>query len=133
MPAGTSNFGSPLLLGLEGTYEARSLFTVALWRLPDSSAGFTPVAVHFVLPQREILGVSGTVSADLWTTAGPWDASVTWPGPALDTALGSTVGYNFLGQFRVNLGPNGYSLMQQWKAAPLSAPSFEPFRRRRGP
>jgi hypothetical protein len=77
-----------------------------------------------VLPQRQILGVSGSISADLSLTAVPWDSSVTWPGPALGAPLGSG-DYNFIGQFRVNLGPSGFSLLQQWAADPSQAPGFE--------
>ncbi len=122
--AGTTNFGAALLVGQSGSFDARSLFAVRTWRLPDESRpGFSPVAVVFVLPQRQILGATGFLSAALSLTAGPWDPTVTWPGPAVGTALGST-SYDFIGPLRVNLGPSGYSLVQQWAADTSQAPGF---------
>ncbi len=120
----TANFGPALLVGQSGPFEALSLFSVSSWKLPDETrAGFVPVAVHFVLPQRVILGAAGSLSAELSLTAAPWNSSVTWPGPALGASLGST-NYNFIGQLRVNLGPNGYTEIQQWAADTLLAPGF---------
>jgi hypothetical protein len=119
-----ANFGPALLVGQSGSFDALSLFRVTSWKLPDSTrAGFTPVAVHFVLPQRQILGAAGTLSAELSLTAASWDSSVAWPGPTLGAALGTTT-YDFIGQLRVNLGPTGYSTMKQWAADPSLAPGF---------
>ncbi|HKW51385.1 MAG TPA: hypothetical protein VJQ53_06585, partial [Candidatus Eisenbacteria bacterium] len=61
---------------------------------------------------------------DLSLTAAAWDSSVAWPGPALGAALGSSGTYDFLGDLRVNLGPNGFSQVQQWAATPSLAPGF---------
>jgi hypothetical protein len=120
----TANFGPALLVGESGSFEARSLFRVSSWSLPvETLPGFSPVAVHFVLPKREILGVAGLLSAELSLTSVPWDSSVTWPGPALGASLGSTT-YDFIGEFRINLGPGGYSQVQLWAATPSLAPGF---------
>lgn len=120
----TANFGPALLLGQAGSFEARPLLSVSSWTLPDTMLqGFTPVAVELVLPQRRILGVSGSISADLWLTNVPWDSSVTWPGPALRANLGSTT-YDFIGDFRVDLGPSGWNLIRWWKTNPSNAPGF---------
>ena len=119
------NFGPALLVGQSGSFDALSLFKVSAWRLPvETLTGFTPIAVHFVLPQRQILGgATGTLSAGLSLTAVAWDSSVAWPGPALGAGLGST-SYDFIGALRVNLGPSGYSQVQQWAADPSLAPGF---------
>jgi len=120
----TANFGPALLVGQSGSFDALSLFKVSTWRLPvETLTGFSPIAVHFVLPQRQILGVAGTLPVELSLTTVPWDSSVTWPGPSLGAALGST-NYDFLGALRVNLGPSGYSQIQQWAADPSLAPGF---------
>jgi len=125
VPRNSANFGPALLLGQSGSFDALSLFKVSTWRLPALTlTGFTPIAVHFVLPQRQILGTgTGSISADLSLTSAPWDSSVSWPGPVLGASLGST-NFDFIGDLRVNLGPSGFSEVQQWAADPSLAPGF---------
>lgn len=122
---GAAIVGPALLLGRSGSFEARSLLRVHAWNLPNETlTGFNVIVVELVLPQRGILGVTGSLSADLSLTAAPFDPSVTWPGPTLGTQLGSRT-YDFIGNFTVDLGPNGYNLIKQWKADTTTAPGFE--------
>jgi hypothetical protein len=125
LPRNTANFGPALLLGQSGSFDALALFKVSTWRLPALTlTGFTPIAVHFVLPQRQILGGgTGSISADLSLTSVAWDSSVAWPGPVLGASLGST-NFDFIGALRVNLGPSGFSEVQSWAADPALAPGF---------
>lgn len=122
--AGTVNFGPALLLGQVGLFEARPLFGVSSWSLPNATLqGFTAIAVELVIPQRQILGIRDSISADLWLTSVAWDSSG-WSGPPLASKLGSTT-YKFIGDFRVNLGPGGYDSIKAWAAVPSRAPGFE--------
>jgi len=122
-PAGTTIRGTTLLVGQRGLYEARSLFRVRTWNLPDTTA--TVDSVRFEIefdPDVASDLPPGLTPYSLSTAGAPWDTStVAWPGPPLGTFLGSAP--DAAGPFTIDLDPSAIALLRSW-ASDSTFPGF---------
>ena|SRR5712671_284024 len=125
-PLATPVRGATLLVGLRGTYEARSLFRTASWVLPDSNdatVGIDSVffRVEFDSLVAEDLPPGGT-RYSLSTAGAAWDTTnVAWPDPPIGTFLGD--GPDALAPFTIDLGSGVFPLVRAWARDP-SFPGF---------
>ena len=120
-PTGLALRGATLLIGREGAYEARSLFRVLNWNLPDTSVHSDQIIrvtfqLEFDPSVDEDLPITGT-PVELHQAGASGDtATVGWPGPPLGLLLAS--GADDLAPFSLELQPFGFDSLRSWSQHP---------------
>jgi hypothetical protein len=107
-------------------YQSKTYFSAPLaWTLPDTNlTGFTVDSVFFQLDQAQlrVTPISGTLQLN--ETVSDWDTTtVTWPGPANGTFLGSA-SFDFIGPLRISMGTSAFARIKQWAIDPSSLPGL---------
>jgi len=125
--AGTADLDSVLLVGTSGTFEARTFLRVLAWVLPDTLLpGFTPQTISLEVPRNLTLGFTPT-TVRLSLASAAWDSTtVSWPGPAAGTLLGT--GFDDRSStattFSIPFGPASFDDVKQWARNPTGIPGF---------
>jgi hypothetical protein len=120
-PSATAIRGATLLIGRETGYEARSLFRVLTWNLPDTSIHpnqiiRTTFQIEFDPSVNEDLPISGT-PVELHQGGASWDTTtVEWPGPPLGLLLAS--GADDVAPFSLDLQQSGFDSLRSWSQHP---------------
>ena len=119
-PSAAALRGATLLIGRETGYEARSLFRVLNWNLPDTSVHPQIIRVTFQIEfdasVDEDLPITGT-PVELHQAGASWDTTtVEWPGPPLGLLLAS--GTDDLAPFSIELQPFGFDSLRAWSQHP---------------
>ncbi len=113
--------GATLLIGRGTGYEARSLFRVLAWNLPDTTIHSNQIIrvtfqIEFDASVDENLPITGT-PVELHQAGASWDTTtVEWPGPPLGLLLAS--GADDLAPFSLELQPFGFDSLRSWSQHP---------------
>jgi hypothetical protein len=116
-PSAPAIRGATLLVGLETGYEARSLFRVGTWNLPDTSIHSNQIIrVYFQASFDSTvnldLPLTGT-PLELHEAGAPWDTTtVAWPGPPLGLLLAS--GADDIAPFSLDLQSFAFDSLRVW-------------------
>lgn len=122
-PPGTANFGSTLIVGASGAFEARSFFRVGTWTLPDTADQSVVIeSITFEVP-ADTLAASDASNffVTVATTAGPLE--LTWPGPSPRTELGSAQAEPGA-LVRIPMSLATYDSILAWRQTPASLHGF---------
>ena len=107
---GQRNFGSTLLVGSEGAYEAESYLRVLTWSVPDTSAVID--SIYFAIP-NDTTFVRGITTLTIELA----DSSALSAFPTFSTTYD-------LGTLRIDLNTVALDSMRAWATRPLTSPTF---------
>jgi len=88
--ADTADRGATLIVGIDGSYEARTLLEVGAWTLPDTNDASVSIDSVFFDVQLDGNIDYPTSNLQLWSATAAFDSlNVSWPGPSLGSVMGS--------------------------------------------